>query len=94
MSVFMVTWNLNKEGGRYHEARRAFIQHLERYENTKNSGLDTVRWISSSATAQQISNDLSTKIDGNDYLVVTKMNKGEFYGWLAKDTWAWIGQRL
>ena len=38
MSVFMVTWNLNKEGDRYNEARRLFIQNLERYDNTKDSG--------------------------------------------------------
>ncbi|MEZ0505499.1 hypothetical protein ACAW49_09560 [Pseudomonas sp. Env-44] len=94
MSVFMVTWNLNREGDRYNEARRLFIQNLERYDNTKDSGLESVRWINSGATAQQISDDLSTKVDGNDHLVIIKMNRGEFYGWLAKETWAWIEARL
>lgn len=31
MTVFVVTWNLNKERGNYDVARRAFVQHLDRY---------------------------------------------------------------
>ncbi|MFQ6589917.1 MULTISPECIES: hypothetical protein [Pseudomonas] len=94
MSVFMVTWNLNKEGPNYSEARRLFVQHLDRYESVRDIGLDSVRWVRSAGTAKQVSDDLSTKIDSNDRLVVTKMNRDEYYGWLDKGTWDWIQARL
>lgn len=51
MSVFVVTWNLNKERGNYASARAEFLKHLERYPNIGEPGLESVRWIQSSATA-------------------------------------------
>jgi hypothetical protein len=94
MSVFMVTWNLNKERGNYDQARRAFITHLERYQNIKDSGLETVRWIQSNATATQVTNDLRLKLDNNDRIFVTKVNNGEREGWLDADVWDWINARV
>lgn len=94
MAVFVVTWNLNQERSNYAEARRAFIQHLERYPNCKDNGLESVRWVAADATADQISADLRQKLDSNDRIIVSKMKLGEHQGWLSKDTWAWINQRL
>ncbi|WP_277591380.1 hypothetical protein [Pseudomonas chlororaphis] len=94
MSVFLVTWNLNKERGNYAQARQVFIQHLDRYPNVKDPGLESVRWISSNATAAQIDEDLRLKLDSNDRIFVTKLNSGEYRGWLNNDVWAWIGARL
>lgn len=94
MSVYVITWNLNKERQNYDTARRAFIQHLERYDNTKDSGLESVRWISTSSTAEQVQNDLQTKLDGNDRLFVSKLTSGNHQGWLSKQVWEWINARL
>lgn len=44
MAVYMVTWNLNNERSNYDQARRAFITHLERYDNCQDGGLESVRW--------------------------------------------------
>ncbi|MEB6535922.1 hypothetical protein MXM51_15430 [Pantoea stewartii] len=94
MSVYVITWNLNKERQNYDTARRAFIQHLERYDNTKDSGLESVRWISTSSTAEQVHHDLQTKLDANDRLFVSKLTSGNHQGWLSKQVWEWISARL
>ncbi len=90
----MVTWNLNKERGNYNKARQAFIQHLDRYESISDNGLESVRWINSAATANQIVDDLLLKLDNNDRLFVTKVNADQYQGWLHKDIWSWIDARL
>jgi len=94
MAVYLVTWDLNKEKDNYARAREEFLSHLERYENTKDSGLDSVRFISTSWTANQISDDLRTKLDDNDRIIVTKMVNGAHQGWLSKSVWDWINARL
>ncbi|EJM48084.1 hypothetical protein [Pseudomonas sp. GM48] len=94
MAIFMVTWNLNKERGNYAQARQAFIQHLDRYQNVSDPGLESVRWLNSAATATQVSDDLRLKLDVNDRIFVTKINEGEHQGWLSKNVWEWINARL
>ena len=94
MAVFLVTWDLNQEKLNYGEARVAFIKHLEAYENAKDGGLDSVRFISTTNTADQVSTYLRQKVDDNDRLIVTKLNNGAHQGWLSKATWDWINDRL
>ena len=94
MSVYVVTWNLNNEGIGYAQARQAFINHLNRYQNIKDPGLETVRWISTDWSATQIDTDLRQKLDSNDNLFVSKLNSGEYQGWLSPDIWSWISPRL
>lgn len=94
MSVYMVTWNLNKERNNYDHARRAFIAHFNRYTNVSDPGLESVRWILSNATADQISEDLRLKLDANDRLFVTKLNSGQHQGWLSSDVGGWITANL
>lgn len=90
MSVFLVTWNLNNERSNYAQARKVFIGHLERYKNIKDSALDSVRWLSTSATTERLYEDLASKLDDNDRLFVTKVTIGNHYGWLDSDVCDWI----
>jgi hypothetical protein len=94
MAVYVVTWNLNKERSNYDQARRAFIAHLERYDNCAEPGLESVRWIHSAGSAAQISEDLRTKLDDNDRLFVSRLRSSEYAGWLNKATWEWIKPRV
>lgn len=94
MSVYMVTWNLNKERSNYAQARTAFIEHLERYQNVKDPGLDSVRWISTNSTADQVCADLRAKLDANDRIFVTQVTTDTHQGWLEKAVWDWINARL
>lgn len=94
MAVYMVTWNLNKERGNYNQARQAFIQHLDRYESIRDHGLESVRWINSTDTVNQVTDDLRLNMDDNDRIFVTKVNAGQHQGWLHNDIWDWINARL
>lgn len=93
MAVYVVTWDLNREKHNYSAAREAFVTHLERYENVKDPGLDSVRFISTSHTANQIDEFLRQKLDTNDRLFVSKIRPGERNGWLSKNVWDWIKAR-
>ncbi|MBF8668389.1 hypothetical protein IR012_00435 [Pseudomonas putida] len=94
MPVYMVTWNLNSERANYHFARSAFIQNLERYQNIQDPGLESVRWISSTYTAEQVCADLQTRLDATDRLFVTQITVGTHQGWLSKNIWDWINARV
>ena len=89
-----ITWDLNKEKPNYAEARKQFLAHLERYDNRKSSGLDSVRFVSTNWSATQVSDDLRTKQDDNDTLFVTTLVSGNHQGWMNKATWEWINARL
>lgn len=94
MSVYVVTWDLNNEKPNYSQARIAFVKHLESYDNIKDPGLDSVRFISTPSTANQIDVYLRQKLDTNDRLFVSKLNSAEHQGWLGQSTWNWINARI
>jgi len=94
MAVYVVTWNLNREKSNYGQARAAFIQHLECMENVGDSGLESVRWVSTASTADQVSAYLRQKMDDDDRLFVSKLNSGQHQGWLSQAVWDWINARL
>lgn len=94
MSVYLVTWDLNREKLNYPQARAAFLKHLEAYENTRDSRLDSVRFISTSSSADQVDSYLRQKLDDDDRIMVTQLVRGGHQGWLDKEVWDWINQRL
>lgn len=94
MAVYVVTWDLNKERANYSQARAAFVKHLETYQNTKDPGLDSVRFISTANSANEIDGYLRQMLDTNDRLFVSKLNSGQYQGWLSKEVWDWINARL
>ncbi|WP_421933936.1 hypothetical protein [Phenylobacterium sp.] len=89
-----MTWDLNGEKPNYATARARFVGRLDQFENIKDPGLDSVRFVSTNWTANQISDDLRTYLDDNDKIVVTKLVSGNHQGWLAKNVWDWINARL
>ena len=94
MPIHIVTWNLNKERSNYGQARREFLKHLDSYENISDPGLESVRFISTTQSADQVSTFLRQKMDANDRLLVTKLRKGDHQGWLGRKIWNWISSRL
>jgi len=93
MGVYLVTWDINKARANYAQARQNLIDHLSRYDHKKDPGLDSVWFLSSNSTADQINADILTKLDNNDRLIVTKLVNGQRQGWLAQDVWDWINAR-
>jgi hypothetical protein len=94
MSVLLVTWDINKAEGAYSEARARFVAHLQTYQHVKDGGLDSVWFISTTQTPDQIDSYLRQKLDTNDRLVVTRMRSGEHQGWLDPSIWEWINAHL
>ncbi len=94
MSVYLVTWDLNRERQNYAQARQNLIAHLSKYDHIKDPGLDSVWFISSSASADGLSADIRASLDDNDKLVVTKMVTGQHQGRLSKFVWDWINTRV
>ncbi len=94
MSVFLVTWDLNKQKLNYAQARQNLIDHLSRYPHIKDPGLDSVWFIQSPMAANSIDADIRTRIDDNDRLLVTQLVTGQHQGWLSKSVWEWINARL
>ena len=92
MAVYVVTWNLNRERANYDAARKAFVDHLDRYENIADR-LDSTRWVKTDLTAHQLSKDLQSKMDSNDRLFVCKVNATQRAGWLSKKVWEWLQAR-
>jgi len=94
MAVYLVTWDLNREKPNYAAARNLLIDQIQTFENIKDSGLDSVLFISTTWTANQVYDDLAPKLDKDDRVVVTKMSGADHQGWLSQATWDWINSRL
>lgn len=94
MAVYVVTWDLNRAKPNYTQARTAFISHLDRYPSIRDSGLDTMWFISTNETPDQIDAYLRQRLDDNDRLFVSRVRSGEHQGWLHKDVWDWINARI
>lgn len=85
---------IDKEKSNYNAARTAFIKHLERHANTGDPGLESVRWIRSSLSADQLTDDLMQKLDKNDRLFVSKLRQGEYQGLVKPSVWDWIRPKV
>jgi hypothetical protein len=92
MAVYLVTWDLNKEKPNYAQARSAFISHLDNFDNIKDPGLDSVRFISTTWSVYQIDEYLRQRLDSNDRLMVVQL--GTHQGWIQRTVWDWINARL
>lgn len=93
MAVFVVTWNLNREGANYDTRRAALIKQIEKYVNKSDPGLESVRWIQAT-TAEELSKDLLQRLDKNDRLFVAQLHRGYYYGYLDNAVWDWISPKL
>ncbi|QQG38298.1 MAG: hypothetical protein HYS26_01985 [Candidatus Kaiserbacteria bacterium] len=90
MAVYFVTWDLNKEKTGYIAARDRLLKKIDQFPNTKDPGLDSVRFISSSQSSEQLAKFIKEAMDSNDSLMVMKMSGGDYYGYLQASTWEWI----
>ena len=88
--IYLVTWDLNKEKPNYASARANFLARLDQYPNIKDSGLDSVRFLSTTWTAEQVYDDLKVKLDGNDKIIVVSLSGASYYGYLNKGVWEFI----
>ena len=84
--VYLISYDLNKTGQDYNSL----------YEAIKNSStgvwfhyLDSTWIIKSYLSIQQVSDNIKSKMDDNDSLLVIEV-KNNYYGWLPKDAWEYL----
>lgn len=94
MAVYVLTWNLNKEGRHYSEAREALLQLLAAYDCLMDDKLETVAFISTDEDAEDISEHVADAFDDNDRYFVTRIHSNDYQGQLTSDMWGWISDRL
>jgi hypothetical protein len=95
VAVYLVTWNLNKEGAAYNAARERFVGRVGNYDNVYDGPrLDTVCFVSTTKTASEVYADLGQALDQDDRIVVTQMRAESTGGWLSAYMVDWINARL
>lgn len=88
MTVYCVSYDLNKHGQNYGAL----------YQELKNSfswahPLDSTWLISTSESAQQLTNRLRSHLDNNDTLLVIKVTS-DYAGWLNQEQWNWLRNNI
>lgn len=88
--VYLVTYDLNKQGKNYD----ALYSCLREYKYIRDVDLDSVWFLSTTWSADQIDADIRQYMDGNDRLFVTRLHQGEHQGWMNPKIWEWINSNL
>jgi hypothetical protein len=95
MSLYIVTWNLNKEGANYNRTRELFLRGFAgldcRYAGTR---LDTVVLVSTGLTASQLYDRLIAPLDTNDRIFISRMDPSDHRGYLDQETADWLNARI
>jgi hypothetical protein len=95
MSVYIVTWNLNKEAPNYKAVSSKLHDRLNTLTTIKHQALETVRFVSTTKTARELYEYLERDIlDTDDKMVITSIRRGEYWGKLSREVWNWISEKL
>jgi hypothetical protein len=83
--IYLITYDLNTEGKDYNAL----------YDKIKSLGqwfhpLESVWFLQSSYSVSQISEQLRTTMDNNDYIFVVEITRQLRQGWLPKTAWEWL----
>lgn len=90
MSVYMITYDLNKQGQNY----EALIKAIK----DSSTGAWCTYWkssylIKSNLSVQQVSDNLTSCLDSNDSLIVIEV-KPSYQGWLKEKGWKYIKENI
>jgi len=88
--VLLITYDLNK--AKDYTALYEAIKSLGDWR--RDSGLDSVWFVSTSLAPFQVRDRLLQVMDSDDTLFVTRLRSGEYDGWMSKLTWTWIQGRV
>lgn len=93
MAIYLVTWDLNDEVN-YRRSRDVLIERLDRLENTLDSGLRSVRFVSTTSSAEQLRDYLIGALDKTDRIFVTRLRADECAWYMNTDVRDWINTRI
>lgn len=84
MSVYAISYDLNRPGQSYD----ALYQEIRSFGSTWHR-LDSTWLVSTTLSANQMSERMKKHTDGNDRFLIIKV-VNDYQGWLAKDAWDWL----
>lgn len=93
MAVFIVVWNLNKEGAGYDTARGNLFELLHKTDHSYSSNLETTAFISTSSSANQLYEYFGQALDKSDRIFISLLTDGKYKGWLDKTQAEWVDAR-
>lgn len=94
MSVYLVTWDLNKEGPAYRTASERLHDRLDTLATIKHPGLRTVRFVDTTRSAKELYEYLENFVDADDKIVINKLSLNSYWGTVSKEVWEWVALRL
>lgn len=89
MAAYMITYDLNSEGQNYEKV----IQSIKDSADAWCSYWKSSYLIKSNLTVQQVSDNITQYLDGNDRLIVIEV-KDNYQGWLSKKQWEFIKENI
>lgn len=81
MAAYMITYDLNSEGQNYEKV----IQSIKDSSNAWCSYWKSSYLIKSNLTVQQVSDNITQYLDGNDRFIIIEV-KDNYQGWLSKNS--------
>jgi hypothetical protein len=93
MALHILTWNLNKEGSNYSHKRTEFLRVLDEYDHAREADLDTVAFLNSTSSDDQIRKHFQSVLDKNDTIFISTFDSDKRSGWLASNVIDWIESR-
>jgi hypothetical protein len=88
MAVYCFSYDLNKQGQDYN----SLYEEIKRTECLRI--LDSTWLVSTTETATQLRDRLRQRMDSNDSMFISKVNQGQYDGWIAATYWTWLSARL
>lgn len=88
MSVYCVSYDLNKAGQNYN----ALYEELKRSSGWWHH-LDSTWLVSTHESATQLSDRIRKHLDSNDSLLVIGVTQ-DYAGWLNQEAWEWMRQHI
>ena len=89
MAAYMITYDLNSEGQNYEKV----IQSIKDSSNAWCSYWKSSYLIKSNLTVQQVSDNITQYLDGNDRFIIIEV-KDNYQGWLSKKQWEFIKENI
>lgn len=87
MALYLIAYDLHTPGQKYQK----LIERIKQIcNNCWSKPLESTFIISHSGPADKIHKELNSLLDGNDSILVIKVDNADWQGWVDKDAAAWL----
>ncbi|WP_234498139.1 hypothetical protein [Vibrio maritimus] len=91
MTVYLISYELSNSDEKYKSIHSAM-----RIMGVYNHIMESTWLLSTPLSASQVGGKLTSYLDNNDKMFISKVsaNECEFQGWLDEETWKWIREHI